>query len=381
MTTKPDNTACPPTSCTDEAHANSHPATSPEAAAIGTSYLVGKLPQRDLVELLDHALPQPDPRVVFGPGLGRDAAVIDFGDRYMVTKTDPITFATDEIGWYVVNINANDVACLGARPRWFIVTLLLPEGKSSPELVESIFEQLRTASLELGISVVGGHTEITHGIDRPIAIGAMFGDVAPENLVRSDGGQVGDALVLTKGIAVEGTAILARDQRERLNCHIDPAIVDRAAEFLHQPGISVVKDALIAVSAGDIHAMHDPTEGGVATGIHELTEAAGLGATIEAAALPIFPETREICRVLGLDPLGVIASGSLLIAVAAEDADSVCTALSAEGIGATVIGHLRETPGVELVAPTGRRDLPKFARDEIARLFEKRSDPLSSEEA
>lgn len=340
----------------------------------GGPYPVGKLPQQDLVALLDHVLPQPDPRVVFGPGLGRDAAVIDFGDRYMVTKTDPITFATDEIGWYVVNINANDVACLGARPRWFIVTLLLPEGRSDPALVQTIFDQLRAASLELGISVVGGHTEITHGIDRPIAVGAMFGDVAPEDLVRSDGAQVGDTLILTKGIAVEGTAILARDLRDRLNRHLDAELVDRAADFLHKPGISVVRDAMTAAAAGAVHAMHDPTEGGVATGIYEMTEAAKLGADIEGDALPVYAETAAICDVLGLDPLGVIASGALLMAVAPEDATAVCDALADKEIAATVIGTVRATPGVDLHDAGSTRCLPRFARDEIARLFEKSTD-------
>jgi hydrogenase maturation factor len=332
---------------------------------------VGKLPQADLVSLLARALPTPDPRVVFGPGLGRDAAVIDFGDRYLVTKTDPITFATNEIGWYVVNINANDVACLGARPRWFIVTLLLPEGKSDPALVETIFEQLSTASQDLGVSVVGGHTEITHGIDRPIAVGAMFGEVAPENLIRSDGAQVGDALMLTKGIAVEGTAILAHDLRTQLLQELDPALVARAANFLHDPGISVVRDAMVATKVGGVHAMHDPTEGGIATGIHEMTEAAGLGAVIDAEALPFLPETRAICRVLGLDPLGMIASGSLLIAADPDKAEAICAALADERIAATVIGTVRETPGVVLKDGTGERDLPKFSRDEIARLFER----------
>ncbi len=338
------------------------------------SYPVGKLPHQDLVALLDHVLPKPDPRVIFGPGLGRDAAVLDFGDRYLVTKTDPITFATDEIGWYVMHINANDVACLGARPRWFIVTLLLPEGKTDGALVTEIFEQLRFAGEELGVSVVGGHTEITHAIDRPIAVGAMFGEVDPEALIRSDGARPDDAILLTKGIAVEGTAILARELRERLSQALTPSLIARAAEFLHDPGISVVKDALVAASAGEVHAMHDPTEGGVATGIHELTTAAGLGAVVEAPLLPYFPETLAICDYLGLDPLGVIASGALLIAAAPDHAARIIQALEEEGISARRIGTLQQAPEVLLKDETGTRPLPKFERDEIARLFEKQQD-------
>ncbi len=333
-------------------------------------YPVGKLPQKDLIALLNRVLPKPDPRVVFGPGLGRDAAVIDFGDRYLVAKTDPITFAAGDIGWYLMHVNANDVACLGARPRWFLVTILLPEGKTDRETVETIFDQLRDAGRDLEVSVVGGHTEITHGIDRPIAVGAMFGEVAPEEFVRSDGAQDGDALILTKGIAVEGTAIVARELTDSLSEALGDELISRAARFLHDPGLSVVRDAMTANDAGEVHAMHDPTEGGVATGIHELTGAAGLGAVIDASALPYFPETLAICEQLELDPLGLIASGALLIAVAPDDTERVIEALEAEGIAAAVIGMIRKDPGVMLRDDDGLRPLPKFDRDEIARLFE-----------
>lgn len=333
-------------------------------------YPIGKLPQTDLITLLSRTPEGQDARVIFGPGLGRDAAVIDFGDRYLVAKSDPITFATDEIGWYVMNVNANDVACLGAQPRWFIGTLLLPEDKADHALVERIFAQLHAAGDEIGVSVVGGHTEITHGLDRPIAVGAMFGEVAPERLVRSDGARPGDALILTKGICVEGTALLAREAADRLRGKVAAAVVKRATQFLHDPGISVVRDAALVTANGEVHAMHDPTEGGVATGIYEMTEAAGVGAVLDAAALPFYPETRLLCDALGLDPLGLIASGSLLAAVAADSAPRVVQALNAAGISAAVIGALRETPGVTVRDGRDEYPLPRFARDEIARLFD-----------
>ncbi len=334
-------------------------------------YPLGKLPQADLIDLLAHKLNSHDPRVVFGPGLGRDAAVVAFGDTYLVAKTDPITFASDEIGWYAVNVNANDIACLGATPRWFIATVLLPEGKSDRALVERIFEQLHTAGHALGVSLVGGHTEITHGLDRPIVVGAMLGEVAPERLVRSDGARPGDALILTKGICVEGTAILAQEFGDSLRrAQVDAALIARAARFLHDPGISIVRDAAIVAGAGEVHAMHDPTEGGVATDIAEITSAAGVGAVLEASALPIYPETLTFCEVLGLDPLGLIASGALLAAVAPGDADAVLAALRADGIPAARIGVVRETTGVILRDAAGERPLPIFSRDEITRLFE-----------
>jgi hydrogenase maturation factor len=333
-------------------------------------YPVGKLPQRVLIELLEGTIRTPDPRVVLGPGLGKDAAVIDFGDRYLVTKTDPITFATDEIGWYVVHVNANDVACLGAAPRWFIVTILMPEEQADRELVETIFEQLHAAGDDLDVTIVGGHTEITHGINRPIAVGAMMGEVEPDALVRSDGARPGDALILTKRIAVEGTAILTRELRATLADEFDREFLDRSANFLHDPGISVVEDAAVIAEAGEVHAMHDPTEGGVATGIHELTGAAGYGAVIEADKLPVFEETRALCAHLDLDPLGIIASGSLLASVAPDAVAQILHALDRHGIEASAIGTIREQPGVVLRDGDDRTPLPTFERDEIARLFE-----------
>jgi len=335
------------------------------------TYALGKLPQADLLRLLSHTQAELDPQVILGPGLGRDAAVVDFGDRYLVVKTDPITFATDEIGWYAVNVNANDVACVGARPRWFIASLLLPEHRTSPAMVETIFEQLHQACRELGAIVVGGHTEITYGIERPIVVGTMLGEVRPEDLVRSDGARPGDTLLLTKGIAIEGTAILAKEKRAMLlERGLPTTLVDRAADFLHHPGISIVRDARIITSVGEVHAMHDPTEGGVATGIAEITEAAGVGAILSAQALHALPETEAICQVLGLDALGVIASGALLAAVAKQDADPILSALNANGIPAAAIGTVTAAQGVTVRDGDELRVMPKFARDEIARLFE-----------
>ena len=333
------------------------------------SYPIGKLPQADLVALLaEHQMP--DPRVILGPGLGCDAAVVEMGERYLVAKSDPITFATDELGWYVVHVNANDVACLGASPRWFIATLLLPEVQTTPALVQQLFSQIRAACAEVGACLIGGHTEITHSLDRPIAVGMMLGEVAPEHLIRSDGARPGDCLLLTKGIAVEGSALLAREMASRLQGQADAALLARAAGFLHDPGISVLREARILAAIEGVHALHDPTEGGVATGLRELVQTAGCGALIERATLPILPETAALCALLELDPLGLIASGALLAAVAPEATEQALAALRAADIPATVIGRVTEAPDVLLCSADAALPLPQFARDELARLFD-----------
>lgn len=338
-----------------------------------STYPLGKLPPQDLAKLLTRYTVA-DPRVIIGSAVGEDAAVIDMGDRYLVTTTDPITFATSEIGWYAVNINANDIACSGATPRWFLSTLLLPENQSTPELVEQIFAQITTACTDLEITLVGGHTEITYGLDRPIVIGQMLGEVAPDRLVTSRGAQLGDDLILTKGIAIEATAIIAHEMYTQLLPEFGEDKLIAYTNFLHQPGISVVKDAAIATAIGGVHAMHDPTEGGVATGLYELAQASGVGLEIFADKLPYLPETLALCQYFGLDPLGIIASGALLIATNPDFTPKIVNKLTETGIRASVIGRTQELEkGCWLVDGPTRRPLPTYYRDELTRLFESKT--------
>ena len=165
-------------------------------------------------------------------------------------------------------------------------------------------------------------------------------------------------------------SIIAREKSDEL-ADLDELLLERCRGFLYDPGISVVQDAAVATAAGEVHGMHDPTEGGLATGLWELAEAAGVGLEIDEDAIPILPETQTVCAPLGLDPLGLIASGTLLMAVAPGDAPAIITALDGKGIAATEIGHVVEQErGIRLRSQVGERPLPHFERDEIARLFE-----------
>ena len=329
----------------------------------------GKLPLDLLSRLLDE-IEVCDPRVVLGARAGEDAALIDFGDRYLVAKTDPITFATDLIGWYMVQVNANDIAVMGGTPRWLMTTLLLPEDTSESD-VERIFKQVREACDALNITLIGGHTEITYDLPRPIAVGAMLGEVPKERAVLTSGARPGDSIVMTKAIAVEGTSILAREAADDLSERgVAQDTIDRAKDFLFSPGISVVPEAAIACDTVDVHAMHDPTEGGLSGGLVEMAAAANVGLLIDAEAIPVLPECREICGVLCLDPLGLIASGSLLAALSSDDAPDLIRALASEGIPAHEIGKVTD-PADGLKVRSGKtvRDLPTFPRDELARWF------------
>ncbi len=332
----------------------------------------GKLPMEFLQTLLARYGGR-DERLVVGPRVGEDAAVLDMGERYLVAKSDPITFATDEIGWYLVHVNANDIATMGAEPRWLLVTLLLPEAQTDRALVDGILAQIDAACRSLDIVLCGGHTEITHGLDRPIAVGLMLGEVEKADLVCTSGAQAGDCVILTKGIAIEGTAILAREMGEQLAARVGEDLIARARDFLKEPGISVLRDARVVSSVEHPHAMHDPTEGGLATGLWELAHASEKRIVVEHSAIRVYSETVALCEVLDLDPLGLIASGALLVAVPPASADPVVEALQEAGIGASVIGRVLEgAPSVKIKTSKGLEALPVFDRDELARAFETR---------
>jgi hydrogenase maturation factor len=331
---------------------------------------VGKLPAELLACLLAKA-PVADPRVLVKPGIGLDCAVIDAGPTLFVFKSDPITFATDDIGWYLVQVNFNDIATTGALPRWLMVTLLLPEDQTTAELVEQIMEQIYRACREIGVAVIGGHTEVTYGLERPIAIGMAVGEVDRRSLVTPQGARPGDRVLLTKGVPIEATALLAREFWDRLAPVLSEADLNRARAFLHDPGLGILREAQVAVKAGRVTAMHDPTEGGLIGALWELAEASNRSIYFDPAAVPIPSLALRVCQNFGIDPLAAIASGALLITASAMEASRIRAALETEGILCAEIGRVEAGAcSVWRNAGGSREKLPRPARDEIARLYE-----------
>lgn len=336
----------------------------------------GKIPPHLLRRLLATIQRPRDRRVVVGPGIGLDAAAIDIGSRYLVVKSDPITMVGDEIGAYALTINANDVATMGAVPRWFLATILLPPGTRAAQ-ARRIFGQLRKACRSLRVTLCGGHTEVTEAVTRPVVVGSLLGECVKSRLVTAAGARVGDAVLLTKGIPIEAVSILARERRSVLRRRYPPAFVARCRKYLTRPGISVVRDAHLALRAGGVHAMHDPTEGGLSTALYELAEAARVGLVVEEAAIPVLPEAARLCADLGINPLGAIASGALLICAAPAREPAIRGALARAGIAVTRIGRVvPRAQGLRLVDGRGRRvSLPRFATDELARVLTPDSRP------
>jgi hydrogenase maturation factor len=333
------------------------------------TYPLGKVPPEDLSRWFSR-LKRKDPRVILGPGVGLDCAVIDFGEKLLVAKSDPITFTASDIGWYAVQINANDIATTGARPKWFLVTLLLPETGTNRKTIDDIFTQVQDACEDLEIEIVGGHTEVTMGLDRPILSGTMLGEVKRDHLITPQGARPGDALLLTKGVPLEAASILARECEDEL-ADIEPIVLQHARDYLHHPGISVLKEALTAAGTGYVTAMHDPTEGGILSGLWELSDAASVGLEIETGSIPILPEAAAICHALQVNPMTAIASGALLLTVEKEGLALTIERILEIGIPITQIGWVIERKGVFEKTQEEQTMLPRPSRDALAELFDR----------
>ncbi len=328
----------------------------------------GKLPNDLLREYLNQFVFD-DPSILINPGVGEDTAAVNVvSEEVLVLKSDPITFATDSIGQYAVLVNANDIATSGAKPRWLLTTLLFPCG-ATPYEIRNVINELKAFCRQWDITLCGGHTEITDAVTRPVVTGMMAGTVAKSDLIDKRNMAPGDRVLLTKGVAVEGTAIIAREFGERLkNLGMTDSEIDSGRQFLAR--ISIITEARIAAESRTVSAMHDVTEGGLATAAEELSIAGGYRIKIDMDTIPVFTETRKVCRLLGIDPLGLIGSGSLLICCRQTGSESLISAIRRAGIDVTCIGEVQEEgQGISALKKAQPTQWPQFEVDEITRLF------------
>jgi hydrogenase maturation factor len=326
----------------------------------------GKVPHKLLRRLLSR-LTKPGREVIIGPSVGEDAFAVGVGRSVVVASTDPITFTVEHAGYYAVNVNANDVATMGARPRWFMATVLVPPGYPKRQL-RNLFEDIDRTCVNLGVCLCGGHTEATAAVTRPLVVGAMLGTVPKKHLVRPSRVRSGDSLLVTKHLAIEGTAIIARQKKAEVEELLGHRGAARARRMLFSPGISVVREALCAVESAPVHAMHDPTEGGLIWGTRELCLASRRGLEVDLDKVPVCDETSRICDHFGLNPLGLIASGSLLIVISKSNVSRVRSAIEKIGVQCTQIGRVRGEKPVFLRDGKPAR-LPAIESDEITKIL------------
>ena len=305
-----------------------------------------------------------DPSVIVGPAYGEDAAIVRVGDRFLAVHSDPITAAKRNIGWLAVNVASNDIAVRGARPRWASLVILLPEG-ASEDLLDAITADIDRACKRLGIAVVGGHTEVVAGLTRPVVIATVIGEIVRRPITTS-GAREGDAVIMTKSAGLEGTAILAQDYRDALlRRGVEPSVLERASRFIEL--ISVVEEALALAERDLATSMHDPTEGGVLGGAAEIAYASGKGIELWEESIPIAEETRIIASAIGIDPLKLISSGTLIFTTPNDMADEAIKTLRRKGVETSIIGRVLDRGyGAYIIRKGGYREpIPRQVMDEI----------------
>jgi hydrogenase expression/formation protein HypE len=329
---------------------------------MGNPLPMGKLPARLLGDLLEGMGEWPAD-VRLGPAIGEDAAAIDVPAGVLVVAADPITLTGSEIGALAVTINANDVAVMGARPRWFLATVLLPVGTTEDDVLR-LFVAMRSALLREEIALVGGHTEVTAAVTQPVVSGQMLGMIEAERLVTTGGARLGDVVVQIGSVPVEGAAVLAAEAADRLS-GLDPRTLESARAAADDPGISVVEAALRAADLGAT-SMHDPTEGGLAAGLHEVAAASGHGIRVDRDSVAWFVPGVRVCEELGADPWATLASGCVVATFGSDEVDAALEALGAGGFTAAIIGEMTDQGGV---VDGDDRAILWPDRDEVARLL------------
>ncbi|MCX4246165.1 AIR synthase-related protein [Paraliomyxa miuraensis] len=311
----------------------------------------GKVPWEVVARHLGDQLPD---QVLLGPAAGEDAALVRLGDETWAIASDPISFGAPDAGRLAVIVNANDVAVRGARPRFFLAVILIAPAEAEPSQIGKVLDDVRTTCRDLDVALLGGHTEVTPGIDHSIVVGTMLGRVQARP-IRTGDLEPGDRIGLLGSAGLEGSAILLDRFRDRLEAlHGRDAFAD-LDRLLHEDWLLVAPAALAAAACPGVHSLHDVTEGGVGEALHELGRASGLELDVDPDRIPVLEGTRRLCADLGLDPLGLIGSGALLLGCQEESVPEVERRLEGQ----------RRLTWIGRAGHRGTRPVARFERDEL----------------
>ncbi len=332
----------------------------------GRVFREGKLPRSVMEDIVFNMIRITDPDVVQGPGIGEDASIVHVGDGHLVFHTDPITTSAELVGWLAIHVSANDVAVRGVQPRWFSTAILLPPGTSEEELREIIRQEQRAAEV-VGGSIVGGHTEVTPGIPRPIVVSTAIG-YTKRGVIRTRDAMPGDYVIVTGRVGGEGAAVLAWSFEEKLREKGVPGhVIEAAKKYIWD--VSVVKPALL-LAHRYVNSMHDPTEGGVVQGLLEIAVASGHTLVVNLDELPVDHVVETICNAMGLDPLRLLSSGALIATVPPSRLDEAIGVLEHHGYNAYVVGRVEKGRARLIVRRAGATEtITSDVVDEIYRVW------------
>jgi len=324
----------------------------------------GKLPHSLLLKLLRKF---GETSALVGPSIGEDAAIVLAKKSAFIFTLDPITFTDKDIGHYLLKINANDIAACGGIPKYLLVSLLFPKGTKEKQ-IKDLFSEIQKESKRAGVELLGGHTEITDEVKRTVAMGMMIGTAKKDKITPTKNAKPQDKILLTKQIAIEGTATIFQEKEKKLKSIFPQKIVKRGRYLLFDPGISVIKEAKILNQHCQVNSMHDPTEGGIATALWEISQAAQVKILVDEEKIPILKETQAVCDYYRLDPLYLLASGSLLATLPKKEAEKGVKILRKKGIPASIIGEVKKGKGAWLLQKNNklRKILPK--EDELTKI-------------
>ena len=325
---------------------------------------IGKVPENVLKRSILKKIDNKRSEVLIGAGVGEDCAYLQLKeDEVFVLSTDPITGAKEDIGLYAIMVSANDIASAGAEPVGVMVTALLPE-ETTEEDIKKIMDDLSASCKEINIQIMGGHTEITDVVNKPVLSITAVGKVKKDKMVVTSGAKPGDDVVLTKWIGLEGTSIIAKEKEDELLKKFPSRYVYDAKNF--DKYLSVVPEAATAVKSG-VTAMHDVTEGGIFGGLWELAESSGVGLVIDLRKIPVKQETIEICNYFDINPYELISSGAMLMT--SEDGNKLVLDLAKEGIEAAIIGKCTDNNDRVLINGENKRFLEPPKTDELYKVI------------
>ncbi|MEI6157169.1 MAG: AIR synthase family protein [Atribacterota bacterium] len=328
----------------------------------GKKMKLGKICPEKLQRLVFPYQGKVRPEILYNASLGRDCGIADLGGDLLAATCDPITGTSSHLGFFAVNVVANDLICGGAEPVAILVSLILPPDTPDTH-IEEIMKEIDEECQKLQISVLGGHTELSDAVNRTIIHCSGIGRAQKGNLPDVEKVRPGDSIVITKGAGIEGTAILAHSHQESLQKKYGDFFVTRSQDFLRF--LSVVPEGKIALPFQP-HCLHDATEGGLLGALWEVCEGQKLGFEIEESAIFIPPETRELCDFFGMDPLKLISSGTLIIFT--DEPEPVMAHLTQAGIPSFQIGTIAREKDKIIKKPHGTREtITECPQDELWR--------------
>ncbi len=325
--------------------------------------MIGKLPLEILRKYLLAMTGAPSKKLRVAPAIGIDFGVVKLDRGYMIVSSDPVTGVEKRIGWYAVNVSANDVATSGNRPEFIQSVILLPEG-ANERIMRTVSSEIHSSAKELGITIVGGHTELTPGLKRPIVITTAF--AFSGSYVTAANAREGDLVMMTKSAGVEGTAILGNRLMD--SSSNEERALGRATKKFSSL-LSIVGEAEAAYSTGAVHAMHDCTEGGVLGAVYEMAYASKRGFRILESRIPVAPETKKLCSRLHINPLRLISSGTLLLAVKPGGEGRVGKRLAEIGVASAVIGRFSGGKRISVRTDGSETLIDEAGTDEIWRIL------------